>query len=500
MADEAKKPDSGYSDDAIPESIFGVMATISFMLYSSFLVTTLIFPVKTQDAVGSTLTVLPAFCGLFVFACTHLVAARMKFRRSPKSEGGRIALSTALTVPLLTAMAASAFDLQASLLMQAAAWTLWGLGQALFFPLVGSLQARVDRNEGNRKISLVSVGSAIMCISLFGALALFAPDPLRSFLPGVYFVVSLVFFFAAAHSRQDGSAGAPREESGFETLAPKFLSPTIVGGTFSVLTCYCIAHFGMWGTLGVTASGSFIGGVVFLATAMVLKRALTNTLIERLYFPITALCFFLVPTLPDAYKFIPTCIASSMFFYYAAFYWSLIIAVGRDQETVSPRHFSAGLLAPSAGICVGWGIASAYALAGGDLAHPFVLFFGWIVIYTIVLSIAPYATNTLLEMDLLKPESTIAQPDPADRSGNSWEQACELIATTYKLSPREKEIFAMLAHGRNVKFIKDSLFISENTAKTHKYRIYRKLEVNTHQELLDHVEKIEQKLLQQRQD
>lgn len=207
MADEAKKPDSGYSDDAIPESIFGVMATISFMLYSSFLVTTLIFPVKTQDAVGSTLTVLPAFCGLLVFACTHLVAVRMKFRRSPKSEGGRIALSTALTVPLLTAMAASAFDLQASLLMQAAAWTLWGLGQALFFPLVGSLQARVDRNEGNRKISLASVGSAIMCISLFGALALFAPDPLRSFLPGVYFVVSLVFFFAAAHGRQDGSAG-----------------------------------------------------------------------------------------------------------------------------------------------------------------------------------------------------------------------------------------------------------------------------------------------------
>lgn len=37
----------------------------------------------------------------------------------------------------------------------------------------------------------------------------------------------------------------------------------------------------------------------------------------------------------------------------------------------------------------------------------------------------------------------------------------------------------MLAHGRNVGYISETLFIAENTAKTHKYRIYRKL-VNTH--------------------
>lgn len=499
MADEARKPDSGHGDTAIPESIYGVMTAISFMLYCAFLVTTLIFPVKTQDAVGSTLTVLPAFCGLLVFACTQLIIARKQPASFPKRQNGVLVFSIVLTVPLLAAMAASAFDLQASLLVQAIAWALWGFGQAFILPMIGTVQARISSGEESRKLSLAYVGSAIMCVSLFGTLALFAPDPLRSFLPGIYFATALVFF-VAIRSRRNEPLTSVQGESGFETLAPKFLSPTIVGGTFSVLTCYCIARFGMWGTLGITISGCFIGGAVFLATAMVLKRALTNTLIERLYFPITALCFFLVPTLPDSYKFIPSCIASSMFFYYAAFYWSLIIAVGRDQKTASPRHFSAGLLAPSAGICVGWGIASAYALAGGDLAHPFVLFFGWIVIYTIVLSIAPYATNTLLEMDLLNPDSASERSDPADRSGNSWEQACELIATTYKLSPREREIFGMLAHGRNVKFIKDSLFISENTAKTHKYRIYRKLEVNTHQELLDHVEKIEQKLLQQRQE
>ncbi|BDE97877.1 helix-turn-helix domain-containing protein [Raoultibacter timonensis] len=499
MTDEVKKRDSDRLDGAIPESIYGVMAAIAFMLYCSFLITTLIFPVKTQDEVGSTLTVLPAFCGLFVFAGAQLLAIRGRSRAWSHRRNAPLVLSALLTVPLLAAMAAASFDLQASLLLQAAAWALWGLGQAIFFPMIGSLQAEIGHTEENRKLHLASIGGAVMCASVFGALALFAPDPLRSFLPALYFATTLIIFVAIRTQRRI-EGDETNEESGLETLAPKFLSPTIVGGTFSVLTCYCIAHFGMRGTLGVATIGCLVGGAVFLATAMTIRRALTNTLIERLYFPITAICFFLVPTLPDFLKFVPSCIALSMFFFYAAFYWSLIIAVGRDRKTASPRHFSASLLAPSVGICIGWGIASAYALAGGNLAHPFVLFFGWIVVYTIVLSIAPYATNTLLEMDLLSPEDARPKPDPIDRSGNSWEQACELIADTYKLSPREREVFGMLAHGRNVKFIKDSLFISENTAKTHKYRIYRKLEVSTHQELLDHVERIEQKLLQQRQE
>lgn len=63
------------------------------------------------------------------------------------------------------------------------------------------------------------------------------------------------------------------------------------------------------------------------------------------------------------------------------------------------------------------------------------------------------------------------------------------IAEHYHLSPREQEIFFMLAYGRTAKWIGEKLVISESTAKSHVYRIYQKMEIHSQQELLDIVEK-----------
>jgi DNA-binding NarL/FixJ family response regulator len=47
------------------------------------------------------------------------------------------------------------------------------------------------------------------------------------------------------------------------------------------------------------------------------------------------------------------------------------------------------------------------------------------------------------------------------------------------LSPREKEVFLLLAQGRSVKAIARELFISPKTAETHRYNIIQKLEANS---------------------
>ena len=76
----------------------------------------------------------------------------------------------------------------------------------------------------------------------------------------------------------------------------------------------------------------------------------------------------------------------------------------------------------------------------------------------------------------------------------SWQQndevaqACDLLAVEYFLTAREKDVFLLLAQGRNRKAISEKLVLSENTIKTHASNIYSKLGVHNQQELIDAVE------------
>lgn len=69
------------------------------------------------------------------------------------------------------------------------------------------------------------------------------------------------------------------------------------------------------------------------------------------------------------------------------------------------------------------------------------------------------------------------------------EATATAIAERGGLSPREREIFLMLAHGRDTAYIQEKLFISQGTVRSHRDRIYRKLGIHSKQELLDLVER-----------
>lgn len=62
---------------------------------------------------------------------------------------------------------------------------------------------------------------------------------------------------------------------------------------------------------------------------------------------------------------------------------------------------------------------------------------------------------------------------------------CKDVAMTNKLSPRETEIFILLAHGRTRALIQDELVLAENTVKTHIAHIYAKLGIGNRQEMMD---------------
>ncbi len=64
----------------------------------------------------------------------------------------------------------------------------------------------------------------------------------------------------------------------------------------------------------------------------------------------------------------------------------------------------------------------------------------------------------------------------------------ENLACQYKLTPRETEVFYLLARGRSLPVIKQELTIATGTAQTHIRHIYEKFNVHNRQELIDIIE------------
>lgn len=88
-----------------------------------------------------------------------------------------------------------------------------------------------------------------------------------------------------------------------------------------------------------------------------------------------------------------------------------------------------------------------------------------------------------------RPVASLSDGGEAEEGVDPWQERCEAIARKAGLTPRESEIFVMMARGRNGRFIMDHFTISRNTAKSHIKHVYSKLGVHSHQELIDLVEK-----------
>ncbi len=83
-----------------------------------------------------------------------------------------------------------------------------------------------------------------------------------------------------------------------------------------------------------------------------------------------------------------------------------------------------------------------------------------------------------------EPQSEARKQDDLRRG---FDERCFALAGSYGLTEREKEVFLLLARGRNRDYIQEALVISKNTVKVHVKHIYQKMEVHSHQELIDMV-------------
>ena len=158
----------------------------------------------------------------------------------------------------------------------------------------------------------------------------------------------------------------------------------------------------------------------------------------------------------------------------------------------------------SIGMFVGSAIGS--ALAFNDLFHKSTLFTALCMGAVVVLVIV--ATFMLRESELFGREVSSGGARGIDRTSDTLDSvsvneimenipsAEEIfndkvahVIERFDLTPREKEVFAMLAKGRSNKYIEEKLVISEHTVDSHVTHIYRKCDVHSRQEIIDMVDR-----------
>ena len=165
--------------------------------------------------------------------------------------------------------------------------------------------------------------------------------------------------------------------------------------------------------------------------------------------------------------------------------WVALIAVASRNERGAVAAFAWGRGLTGLGTIVGAALGVlANSLFGSD-ALGLALMGG-----TLILVFVGYA---LIGLKRFRFSETIAGVTPVVTTvvktpELEFEERCRRVAERYGLSPRELEVFMMLARGRDRAYIQEQLVVSRNTVKAHVKHVYAKLGIHAHQDLIDLVE------------
>ena len=170
--------------------------------------------------------------------------------------------------------------------------------------------------------------------------------------------------------------------------------------------------------------------------------------------------------------------------------WLLAAAIGRrNLAGALPTAF---VISGVGGIGVEIGAASGNLQNALSASHPELA-----VLFPIAIAFAFAVYNFFLARSFsfdatvrgLQPIAPVKELDERDGDrGSRVDRRCRELTEASRLTERESQVLALLARGRNAAYIQESLSLSRNTIKSYVARVYGKLGVHSHQEVIDLVE------------
>lgn len=250
----------------------------------------------------------------------------------------------------------------------------------------------------------------------------------------------------------------------------------------------CSLDFGsvlIAGSAGIVSS--CVAGVWFRNYS---KRNWDTDTSQRMTAPIVVAAILMVPLAGDVGRTIGGALAMGAFSYVTLMEWTGTAVANAEFQFMPIARQAQGLLARWIGFLAG--ALLAFAAFFFSPADPMNL-----VTISSVLVVVVVTAFTLFDgeekasaadlLDLVVSGDGDLVIDPP-KNAAPFRERCDRIIEEGGLTQREGEVFRCLAKGRNAEYIQSKLFIGASTTRTHIFHIYRKLDINSQQQLIDLVD------------
>jgi DNA-binding CsgD family transcriptional regulator len=250
--------------------------------------------------------------------------------------------------------------------------------------------------------------------------------------------------------------------------------------------------FGIMKGLFVSDEGNLIElrnllNIIAIVLASIAIYVSTNTfkmdfdhLTYQIALPLMATGFIFLP-LHDPFNIIGTAVHQLGYQYFYIILWALWPVLARRNDVPAGWIVCWGILSIQLGQFLG---STLSAQLKGVLTTDFDLAMFSALAILVILLIALFALGNnaaATSWGFLKPVEEGGHTSPFMR-------ICMRMARSCNLSPRETEVFLLLAKGRNRAYISADMVVSSETVKTHTKSIYRKMNVHSQQEIIDIIE------------
>lgn len=369
----------------------------------------------------------------------------------------------------------------------AAVWFVLGVAFGLFMGSWGTVWSAIDSGRpDSRASSLAIAGSLVLAVSV-AALLMFAPAIVSVVVVSCLMVASIwLQAYCSDQFPEPEKIDWKTSMGRLKLLSRNLLTPGFAGLTFGVSAALSVLLLGR----SIASVSCLVGiGVGSLAALVIVAARSTMphvSSVERVVFPLSGGCLLLLPFCGGVAQTVLLALLIGTVSCYFVFHWCILMALSYRHHVQTAFHYAQGLIAPVGGVAIGWGCT---CVAISFLPMPFgdaVRVVSLVVVFLLIvnLAIVPYASNKTVETMF---DDGLAADADAGKAA-TWKTRCEAVCSEHGLTPREQEVFVLLARGRNAEHIGKELFISNHTVKTHTSRIYRKLLINSQQELIDLVD------------